>query len=117
MGKAVIGIIGLIVGAVLGTVFGGAVMTGTAAGFGVASGLNAGICATVQAAENEGLLSAEQVDQVLTRAASDMATVQGLELEDDIHCHPHKNGLSPGIAKVFGAIATCCLFEVAPVGS
>ena len=91
MGKAVIGIIGLIVGAVLGTVFGGALVTGTAAGFGVASGLNAGICATVQAAQDEGVLSAEQVDQVLRRAASDLAAVQGRELEDDIigssaHC-------------------------------
>ena len=33
------------------------------------------------------------------------------------HCHPHKTGLSPGIAKVFGAIATSCLFEVAPAFS
>ena len=45
----------------------------------------------VQAAQNEGLLSAEQVDQVLTRAATDLAAVQGREPEDDIigtsaHC-------------------------------
>ena len=91
MGKAVIGIIGLVIGAVLGTLFGGAVMTGTAAGLGVASGLNAGICATVQAAQNEGLLSSEQVDQVLTRAASELAAVQGREPDGDIlgtsaHC-------------------------------
>jgi hypothetical protein len=91
MGKAVIGIIGLIVGAVLGVVFGGPLMMGTAAGVGIATGLNAGICATVQAAQNEGLLSAEQVDQVLTRAATDLAAAQGRELEDDIigssaHC-------------------------------
>jgi hypothetical protein len=91
MGKAVIGIIGLVIGAVLGIVFGAPLMMGTAAGLGVASGLNAGICATVQAAQDEGLLSAEQVDQVLTRAASDIAAVQGLELEEDIlgslaHC-------------------------------
>ncbi|WP_108839347.1 hypothetical protein [Tateyamaria sp. Alg231-49] len=91
MGKAVIGIIGLVIGAVLGTVFGGAAMTGTAAGLGVASGLNAGICATVQAAENERLLSPEQVDQVLTRAASDLMALQGREPEGDIlgtsaHC-------------------------------
>ena len=91
MGKAVIGIIGVIIGAVLGVVFGGPLMMGTAAGLGVASGLNAGICATVQAARDEGLLSAEQVDQVLTRAATDLAAVQGREPEDDIigssaHC-------------------------------
>jgi hypothetical protein len=83
MGKAVIGIIGLVIGAVLGVVFGGPLMMGTAAGVGIATGLNAGICATVQAAENEGLLSPEQVDQVLTRAASDMAAMQGLELENE----------------------------------
>ena len=91
MGKAVFGIVGLVLGAVLGVVFGGAVMTGTAAGIGVASGLNAGICATVQAAQNEGLLSPEQVDQVLMRAASDLAAVHGREPEGDIlgssaHC-------------------------------
>ena len=91
MGKAVIGIIGLVIGAVLGIVFGAPLMMGTAAGLGVASGLNAGICATVQAAQDEGLLSAEQVDQVLTRAATDIVAVQGLELEEDIlgssaHC-------------------------------
>ena len=83
MGKAVIGIIGLVVGAVLGIVFGAPLMMGTAAGFGVASGLNAGICATVQAAQDEGLLSAEQVDQVLTRAASNIADMEGVELENE----------------------------------
>ena len=83
MGKAVIGIIGLVVGAVLGIVFGAPLMMGTAAGLGVATGLNAGICATVQAAQDEGLLSAEQVDQVLTRAASNIADIQGVELEKE----------------------------------
>jgi hypothetical protein len=91
MGKAVVGIIGLIVGAALGVVFGGPLMMGTAAGLGVASGLNAGICATVQAAQDEGLLSAEQVDQVLTRAATNLAAVQGREPGDGVlgssaHC-------------------------------
>lgn len=43
------------------------------------AGLGAGICSTVQAAREEGLLTAEQVDQVLTRAAQDMAGEQGIE--------------------------------------
>ena len=83
MGKVVTGIIGLIIGAVLGVVIGGPLMMGSAAGVGIATGLNAGICTTVTAAENEGLLSPEEVDQVLTRAASDIAAMQGLELENE----------------------------------
>lgn len=34
---------------------------------------------SVQAAREEGLLTAEQVEQVLTRAAQDMAGAQGIE--------------------------------------
>ncbi|MBY6142238.1 hypothetical protein KUV26_22660 [Leisingera daeponensis] len=78
MGKALIGIIALVVGLIIGVAFGGAMTGGAAAGIGVATGLSAGICSTVTAAQEEGLLTAEQVAQVLTRAATDM----GAEVPD-----------------------------------
>lgn len=79
MGKVLIGLIGLVVGLVVGAMFGGAVIGGSAAGVGVATGLSAGICSTIQAAQEEGLLTAEQVDQVLNRAAADSAAMAGSE--------------------------------------
>ena len=84
MGKTVIGLIGLVVGAVLGAMFGGALIGGSAAGLGVATGLSAGICSTVQAAQEEGLLTAEEVDQVLNRAAADSAAMVGSETPETI---------------------------------
>lgn len=79
MGKVVFGIIGLIIGALGGTMFGGSMLAGSAAGVGIATGLSAGICSTVIAAEEEGLLTPEQVNQVLARAATDM----GASVPDD----------------------------------
>ncbi len=72
MGKVLFGIIGLVLGLVGGAIFGGSIIGGTVAGAGIATGLSAGICSTVIAAEEEGLLSDEQIAQVLTRAATDM---------------------------------------------
>ena len=43
------------------------------AGAGAAAGLSVGICSTVQAAQEEGLMTAEQVDRVLSRAAQDLS--------------------------------------------
>jgi hypothetical protein len=84
MGNIIIGLVGLIVGAVLGAFIAAPVMSGAAAGVGVATGLSAGICSTVQAAQEEGLLTAEQVDQVLTRAAADMSALAGETAPEDV---------------------------------
>lgn len=55
------------------------------AGIGIATGLSAGICSTVLAAAAvEELLTPDQVDQVLTRAAADMAALTGDTVEDEI---------------------------------
>ena len=78
MSKFLIGVIGLIAGLVIGgfgaLTFGGGAMMGV----GVGTGLSAGICSTVQAAREEGLLTEEQVDQVLRRAAGDLSGTAGL---------------------------------------
>jgi hypothetical protein len=73
MGKAVLAIISLVVGLVVGAWGGVNIGGGTMMGAGVATGLSSGICATVQAAQEEGIMTAEQVDQVLNRAAQDLS--------------------------------------------
>ena len=75
MGKFLIGVIGLVVGLIGGAVIGGSLLGGAATGVGIATGLSAGICSTMTAATEEGLLTEEQVAQVLARAASDLGAV------------------------------------------
>jgi hypothetical protein len=72
MGKTLIGLLGLVVGLIAGAVIGGSLLGGAATGVGIATGLSAGICSTVTAATEEGLLTEEQVAQVLARAATDL---------------------------------------------
>lgn len=84
MSKVLFGVIGLVVGAFIGAMFGGAFIGGTAAGVGVATGLSAGICSTVLAARDEGLLTDDEIDQVLSRAATDAAAAAGSEAPQDM---------------------------------
>lgn len=77
MGKVLFGVLGLVIGAALGVFLVAPVMTGAAAGVGIATGLSAGIFATMQAAQEEQLLTSDQIDQVLNRAAADMAALSG----------------------------------------
>jgi uncharacterized membrane protein YccC len=72
MGRILFGIIGLILGLVGGALFGGAILGGSAAGVGIATGMTAGVCTTVTAATEEGLLTEDQVEQVMARAAADL---------------------------------------------
>lgn len=73
MGKTAIAIISLVVGLAVGGWGGLSLGGGAMMGVGVATGLSSGICAAVQAAQEEGLMTAEQVDQVLARAARDIS--------------------------------------------
>lgn len=84
MGRILFGLLGLVVGLVGGAILGGSLIGGSAAGIGIATGASAGICMTVQAAENEGLLTAEEIDQVLNRAAADAAAIAGAEAPGQI---------------------------------
>lgn len=72
MGRILIGLGGLILGLVIGVLASGAVVGG-AAGIGVATGLSGGICAVVTAAQDEGVLTEEEIGQVLRRAASNLS--------------------------------------------
>jgi hypothetical protein len=49
-------------------------LTGIGAGVGIATGLQAGVCIAVEAARSEGLITAEQVDQVLNATGRQWAT-------------------------------------------
>jgi hypothetical protein len=81
MGKTLFGLLGLVVGFIGGAVIGRSLLGGAATGVGVATGLSAGICSTVTAAMEEGLLTEEQVQQILARAAADLGgTVEAGDL-------------------------------------
>jgi len=73
MSKTALGAIALLVGLAGGTLVGGSLIGGAAAGVGAGVGLSAGICSTVQAAEELEYLTAEQVDEVLSQAAMDLS--------------------------------------------
>lgn len=62
-------VLGLLIGAAGAFTLGGGAM----AGIGIATGLSSGICMTVEAAQDLGLMSPAQVDQVLTKAAETMS--------------------------------------------
>jgi hypothetical protein len=82
MGKLILGLIaGLVIGGVGATILGSGV-AGGAMGVGVATGLSAGICSVVEAAEQSGLLTPEQIGQILTRAAENMQSLSGETLPD-----------------------------------
>jgi len=84
MGKWMLGILGLLIGLVVGAVFVGALIGGAATGIGIATGTSAGICMTVEAAEAEGLLTSEEIDVVLRRAAADAAELSGEDAPSEI---------------------------------
>jgi len=74
MGKTIITLlVGLIVGGAAALIFGGGALLGVGAGAGIATGLSAGICSTVTAAQELGIMTAEQVDEVLTKAVLDVS--------------------------------------------
>jgi hypothetical protein len=66
-------VLGAIVGAVVGVFLLAGMLTGIGAGVGIATGLKAGACLTVEAAKAEGLITSEQVDQVLNAAIRQIA--------------------------------------------
>ena len=84
MGKAIIGIICLVIGVVIGAVGGLSLGGGAMAGAGLGVGLSSGICMTVDAAQDLGLMSSEQVDQVLVRATERLTGEAGIAKDAEI---------------------------------
>lgn len=73
MGKIMIGmLVGLVLGGAGALFLGGGALLGLGAGTGIATGLSAGICSTVTAAQELGLMTAAQVDEVLNKAVLDV---------------------------------------------
>lgn len=72
MGRILFAIVFLVIGGVIGLAAGATIGFGGGAGVGVATGLSAGICSVSKASQDEGLLTAEQVDQVFTRAVENL---------------------------------------------
>ena len=67
-------LLGAVVGGIACLVIAAGWFTGIGAGVGVATGLQAGVCMAVEAAKDEGLITAEQVDQVLNAAGKQIAS-------------------------------------------
>ena len=68
------GLLIFIGGAIVGAVLTFAVATGLGAGAGIVTGLQAGACLTVEAAREKGLMTAEQVSEVLADAGKLIAS-------------------------------------------
>lgn len=84
MGKALVALLSLIVGLVLGLAGGAMLGFGGGAGIGIATGLSAGACGVVRAAQDEGLLTEEQVDQVFNRAVENLRQIGEFEQTEPI---------------------------------
>lgn len=78
MGKL---LIGLVIGLVIG-VGGGFLMLGAGMGAGASTGLMTGICSVVQAAQDAGVMTPEQVDQVLAAVPNTLGSelAEGTEM-------------------------------------
>lgn len=79
-------ILGAVIGAAGSFLFG----TGIGAGAGVITGLKAGACLTVEAAKDKGLITGDQVDEVLNAAVqsilSQEASGEAAITEADLKC-------------------------------
>jgi hypothetical protein len=67
-------VLGLVIGGVLGVVGGGVLGAGAGAGVGIATGLKAGACLTLEAAREQGLITADQEADLLAAAARQIAS-------------------------------------------
>lgn len=67
-------ILGAVIGGIATILLASGVLTGIGAGVGIATGLQAGACLTVEAAREQGLITSDQVDDVLLAAAKLIAS-------------------------------------------
>jgi hypothetical protein len=69
MHSALLILLGIVIGGGGGVVGGGMIGTGLGAGAGIVTGLKSGACLTVEAAKDQGLITAEQVAQIFDGVA------------------------------------------------
>jgi hypothetical protein len=67
-------LLGAITGGIACLVLASGYLTGIGAGVGIATGYQAGVCLAVEAARSEGLITAEQVDQVLNATGTQLTS-------------------------------------------
>lgn len=81
-------VLGILIGGVLGFFGGGAIGLGAGAGVGIATGLQAGACFTLEAARENGMITADQEPELLKAAAQQLASEDLPEGPDtsDIDC-------------------------------
>ena len=70
MKSFIIAIVFLLIGAALGGIVALSIGTGMGAGAGIVVGSQAGACLAVEAAKDRGLLTADQIDEVLNAAVT-----------------------------------------------
>ena len=66
-------ILGAVLGGALSLMLASGALTGIGAGAGIITGLKAGACLTVEAAKGKGYITGEQVDDLLSAAAAQIA--------------------------------------------
>lgn len=81
MGKLAIGLISLVVGLVVGGISASMLVGGAAAGAGAGAGIMTGMCSTIQAAQNAGVMSPEEADQTLAQVVTDLSAKEGTSVE------------------------------------
>ncbi len=83
-------IVGAVIGAIVGVFLLSPFILGIGTGVGVATGLKAGACLTVEAAKEAGLVSDEQVNEVLQAAVAQISSedlpADSADLEGDLDC-------------------------------
>ncbi|MGB5427679.1 MAG: hypothetical protein WBN95_12925 [Gammaproteobacteria bacterium] len=83
-------LVGAVVGGIACIILASGIFTGIGAGVGIATGLQAGACLTVEAARDQGLVTAEQVDDVLNAAvkliASEYSSAESTSMGGDLEC-------------------------------
>ncbi len=73
-------VVGIVIGAVASLLL-APMAVGVGAGVGILTGLKAGACLTVEAAKAEGLINAQQVDQILRAAGKQIASTGAADNE------------------------------------
>ena len=94
---------GAIVGGIASIILASGIFTGIGAGVGIATGMQDGACLAVEAAKDQDMITAEQVDEVLNAAARLIASDEYGAAADstggNVECEKIVAGLKAAAAK------------------